>query len=199
MASSLRFVVLDIETLHGVNFGAIRARGGFKPWTCECWQDVYPAQVCAVSFEDGEEKDRLSTTINWGKMAPPLDNPYCKHLTQDTIDLGVSPNSFFEMLATMCGHTESFVGYNVGFDMGCLRYHAARYGNPLPEVPDVCLMDPAKERLGLTRWPKLVDAYRMLCGQEPSDMAHDAEYDVHMTCEVMKVLVLPATRQRGAP
>lgn len=199
MTTSLRFVVLDIETLHGVNFGAIRARGGgFKPWTCDCWTQVYPAQVCAVSFEEGEEKDRLSTTINWGKLAPPLDNPYCKHLTQDSIDMGVSPNSFFEMLSNLCQDTESFVGYNVGFDMGCLRHHAAKYGRPLPEVPDVCLMDPAKERLGLTRWPKLVDAYRALCGQEPSDMAHDAEYDVHMTCEVMKVLVLPA-RQRCAP
>ena len=93
------------------------------------------------------------------------------------------------MLQTLSRGTDAFVGYNVGFDMGCLRHHAASFSRPLPDVADICLMQPAADRMGVRRWPKLVDAYRALCGQEPGDMAHDAEYDVFMTCEIMKVLV----------
>lgn len=188
--ATMSFVVLDIETLHAVDWKALRAGRGFKPWTDMCWATVWPAQVCAVRFDDGEEADRLCATIDWGELAPPLNNPYCKHLTPESMLTAVSPAAFFEMLAALTGAgTEAFVGYNVGFDMGCLRHHAAAYGRPLPEARDVCLMRPAAERMGQTRWPKLVDAYRSICGKEPSDRAHDAEYDVMMTCEIFKALL----------
>ena len=71
MAGSLGFVVLDIETLHAVDWKAVRAPGGFRPWSDMCWDTVWPAQVCAVRFDDGEETDRLSTTIDWGVYGVP--------------------------------------------------------------------------------------------------------------------------------
>lgn len=185
------FVVLDIETLHGVNWSSIRARGGgFKSSDDAAWDAVLPAQVCAVRFDGGEESDRLSTTIHWAGR-PPLDNPYCPHLTADSVQAGVSPATFFEMIATLSDGVDAFVGYNVGFDMGCLRHHAAALGKPLPAVPDVCLMEPAAERMGQRRWPKLVDAYRALVGPPDEARAHDADYDVFMTCGLMRVLVKP--------
>ena len=133
-------VVLDIETLHAVDWPSIRARGaGFKPSDDAAWNDVLPAQVCAVRFDEGEETDRMSTTVHWSDRAP-LDNPYCKRLTAAAVEAGVSPATLFEMLASLSAGVDAFVGYNVGFDMGCLRYHAAALGHPLPDVPDVCLM-----------------------------------------------------------
>jgi DNA polymerase III epsilon subunit-like protein len=183
------FVVLDIETLHGVDWSSIRARGGgFKSSADPAWNDVLPAQVCAVRFDGGEETDRLSTTVHWSDRAP-LNNPYCHRLTAEAVEAGVSPATLFEMLSTLSAGIDAFVGYNVGFDMGCLRHHAAVLGHPLPDVEDVCLMAPAAERMNQRRWPKLVDAYRALVGPPDEALAHDAEYDVYMTCELMKVLV----------
>lgn len=185
------FVVLDIETLHAVDWPSIRARGGgFKPSDDVAWNDVLPAQVCAVRFDDGKETDRLSTTVHWSDRAP-LDNPYCGRLTRAAVEAGVSPASFFDMLATLSDGVDAFVGYNVRFDMGCLRHHAFAFGRPLPGVPDVCLMAPAAERMGQRRWPKLVDAYRALVAPPDEALAHDAEYDVFMTCALMKALVTP--------
>jgi DNA polymerase III epsilon subunit-like protein len=181
------FVILDIETLHAVQWPAIRARRGFKPPSDAAWNDVLPAQVCAVRFDGGEESGRLSTTVHWSDRDP-LDNPYCPRLTAEAVENGVSPSTLFEMLATLASGVDAFVGYNVDFDMGCLRHHAASHGRPLPCVPDVCLMAPAAARMGQRRWPKLVDAYRALVGPPDEALAHDAEYDVFMTCELMKVL-----------
>ena len=180
--------MLDIETLHSVDWRAIRAAGGFRPAADACWASVWPAQVCAVRFDGGEESARLSTTIDWGSAAPPLANPHCPGLTPAAISGGVSPATFFDMLADLADGADAFVGDNVDFDMGCLRHHAAAAGRPLPEVDDVCLMQPAADRMGVRRWPKLSAAYDALCGPHDPARAHDAEYDVHMTCGVFRAL-----------
>ena len=120
------FVVLDIETAHAVDWKAIRDRGqpsGFKAHDDLAWNDVLPAQVCAVRYDDGVEADRVYTTIHWADRAP-FENPYCR-LTAEEVQAGCSPATFFEMLADVASGAEAFVGYNVGFDMGSLRHHAA--------------------------------------------------------------------------
>lgn len=182
-------MVLDIETAHAVDWKAIRDRnrpGGFRPHADPAWNDVLPAQVCAVRYDDGVEADRVCTTIHWADRAP-FENPYC-HLTPEEVQSGCSPETFFEMLAGVASGTEAFVGYNVGFDMGSLRHHAAALGRPLPDIPDYCIMDDAAKAMGQTRWPKLVDAYRALVGEPDESKAHDAEYDVYMTCAVLNAI-----------
>jgi len=185
-----RYIVLDIETLHGVNFGSIRAKGGyFKPHTDAAWARVWPAQVCAVLFDGVEELDRINTTIDWGAAAPPLDNPYCPRLTPAEIANGMSPGSFFASMQDLSRGVDAFVGYNVGFDMGALRHHAAVLGRPLPRVEDVCLMRTAARRMGQARWPKLITAYETICGVKADEaQAHDAAYDVMMTISLLRAL-----------
>ena len=188
-----RFIVLDIETLHAVNWDSIRAKGGlFKRHTDPAWARVWPAQVCAVLYEGDDEKDRISTTIDWADAAPPLDNPYCPRLTRDEIATGMSPGSFFAIMQSLSRGVDAFVGYNVGFDMGALRHHAAAFGRPLPDAEDVCLMRPAAQRMGQSRWPKLIVAYETICGVKADpEQAHDADYDVMMTHSLLRALSEP--------
>ena len=190
-------MVLDIETLHAVKFASIRDGGSFKTWTHAAWATVWPAQVCAVRFDDGAESDRINTTIDWGAAAPPLNNPYCPQLTEEKIAAGMSPGSFFQSLKTLCSGVDAFVGYNVAFDMGALRHHAAAYGHHLPSgecVEDICLMRHAAKHLGRARWVKLTAAYESICGVPADlDQAHDAGYDVYMTICILDALT------RGSP
>ncbi len=181
------YVVLDIETLHEVDFASIRCRGGFRDHLDPAWRDVLPAQVCAVRVDGGAETRHANVVVNWPGAAP-LANPHCPHLTQAAVDAGVAPAELFATLHELADGAEAFVGYNVAFDMGCLRHHAFHAECPLPDAPDVCLMAPAAKRMGLRRWPKLVDAYAALVGPPDARRAHDAEYDVHMTRGVYAAL-----------
>ncbi len=142
--------------------------------------------MCAWKFRR-DVPETLCTTIRWPD-APPLDNPYCRRLTAANVDGGMSPPAFFERLRELADGADAFYGYNVGFDMGCLRHHAAACGHPLPTVPDVDVMPAAARRMKQRRWPKLVDAYRALVGPPDEARAHDAEYDVFMTCAVLHAL-----------
>lgn len=188
-------IVLDIETLQGVDFSKLRRKGGFfRKWTDSCWKEVLPAQVCAVLLnEDGTESGRLSCTIkpDW-PGDPVLNNPYC-NLTDDMLQEGLSPPQFFEQLQTLSSKATRFVGYNVGFDMGVLRHHAALFRRSLPDITDLCLMRPAANAVdGKKKWMKLLDAYEALTSQKADKAkAHDADYDVYMTIEIFKKLYLP--------
>jgi len=188
-------VVLDIETLHAVDWEAIRSGRGFVPASDRAWEEVLPAQVAAVRLELDPETgvesvvDKMNTTVHWAD-ARPLDNPYCPHLTLESVRAGVSPKVMFQRLAELSRGVTAFVGYNVAFDTGCLRHHAAALGRPLPDAPDLCLMGPSADRMGQRRWPKLVDAYRALVGEPDESRAHDAAYDVHMTRELLTALKL---------
>ena len=179
--------------MHGVDFSRLRMKGGgFRKWSDACWKDVLPAQVCAVLLDEGgDELRRLSCTIKpeW-PGGPELDNPYCR-LTSDMLQSGPCPSEFFKQLQRLSSTAARFVGYNVGFDMGVLRHHAAALGWPLPGIPDVCLMRQAALCAGAKKWMKLLDAYEALTlDQADREKAHDAEYDVFMTIEIFKKLHL---------
>lgn len=194
-------IVLDIETLQGVDFSKLRRKGGFfRRWTDSCWRVVLPAQVCAVLLnEDGSEQERLSCTIKseW-PGEPKLDNPYC-NLTEEMLQEGLSPQLFFDKLQKLSETATRFVGYNVGFDMGVLRHHAVLFKRPLPDIPDLCLMRPAANAAGgKNKWMKLLNAYEALTAKQADpEKAHDADYDVFMTIEIFKALFLESTGGEG--
>jgi len=184
-------VVLDIETVQPVDFRALRRRSGFRPWTDACWEHVLPAQVCAQRVDDdtGAVVDEFECVIradDWYGIAHEFNNPYCR-LDAATVSEGIAPADLFSGLLRISRGASRFIGYNIAFDMGVLRCHAAKAGSPLPDVPDVCLMDAAAAAMGQQKWPKLQEAFEALCGQTADEsMTHDARYDVHMTVQVAR-------------
>lgn len=189
---SARYIVIDIETLHSVDFPALRLPYGFKPWTDDCWTDVLPAQVCALKVDERwNVVDSLSVIIKpeWYGTTQALDNPHCKLTPEHFDSRAVSPMEFFTRLNRLSADAHVFVGYNVDFDMGVLRHHAAKLGQKLPEIEDWCIMDDAAKAMGKHGWAKLTQAYESICKQKVDEsLAHDAAYDAQMTLEVAKAL-----------
>lgn len=193
-----RYIVIDIETLHSVNFPALRLPYGFKPWTDDCWTDVLPAQVCALKVDDRwNVVDSMSVVVKpeWYGATLALDNPHCKLTPEHFNDLAlpaaqaVTPTDLFTRLNRLSSDVEVFVGYNVDFDMGVLRHHAAKLGKNLPDIEDWCVMDDAAKAMGKHGWAKLTQAYESICKLKVDEtLAHDAAYDAQMTLEVAKAL-----------
>lgn len=101
------FVVFDLETT------------GLKPEQCEI------IEVGAVKLQNGEIVDRFQTFVNDGGVIP----PNITQLTGITTDmLSGAPNSrevltdFHAFCAGCC-----LVAHNAEFDMGFVRFHAARF------------------------------------------------------------------------
>ena len=187
-----RYIVIDIETLQSVNFPALRLPYGFKPWTDDCWSDVLPAQVCALKVDENwNVVDTLSVVVKpeWYGATQALDNPHCKLTPEHFDSQAVTPVELFTRLNRLSADAGVFVGYNIDFDMGVLRHHAAKLGHKLPEIEDWCIMDDAAKAMGKHGWAKLTQAYESICKREVDEtLAHDAAYDAQMTLEVAKAM-----------
>ena len=84
------------------------------------------------------------------------------------------------------------VAHNLDFDKAIIKSELLRASaTSLPKVPrHFCTMREACTRLGLVRWPRLANLYRMLTGQEPdSAKLHTASYDVQLCCACYTLLL----------
>jgi DNA polymerase III subunit epsilon len=93
--------------------------------------------------------------------------------------------------------TDILVAHNIEFDLNILGHAFALEGIKFPDLPrsfctmktstDICQIPAPNGRRGY-KWPKLIEAYKILVDPEGFEGAHDALADVRACGKVLKVL-----------
>jgi DNA polymerase III epsilon subunit-like protein len=93
--------------------------------------------------------------------------------------------------------TDVLIAHNIEFDLNIMAQAYILEGIAPPDFPpryctmlssvDICAI-PSPHRSGSFKWPKLIEAYKLLVDPEGFSNAHDALADVRACFEILKVL-----------
>ncbi len=113
----------------------------------------------------------------------------CKH--------GITDTALTRWFSGVLAKTDILVAHNLDFDLNYMKETYERLGLVMPELPrQLCTMKlttpicclPKKRGSGY-KWPKLDEAYRIICGKRLSG-AHDALVDTRACVEILLKLIL---------
>jgi len=110
--------------------------------------------------------------------------------TEFATDVGIPEGLALDMFLEIWvgeGHGHKRYAFNTTFDNRIIRIATKRYSKQYVDLwkegDYECMMIKAKKHLGLGKNPKLVEAYREICGKELVG-AHDAMNDINATIEL---------------
>lgn len=105
-------------------------------------------------------------------------------LTKDILtEKGITIHNFVHHLNTILNtyNITHLIAHNINFDINVIKSELHRYAylNTLDKINNkslFCTMINSKKQIGLSKWPKLAEAYRHYYNDEITN-AHDAEFD----------------------
>jgi DNA polymerase III epsilon subunit-like protein len=154
-------------------------------------------QLGAVLCDADEIYETLSVIINPSEVNPEWKmNPFAEAAhgitTERILAEGIHPNSALDTFLSMARRAELLICHNVSFDQKLVAgalYKCSRtyedimvvesndYYCTMKESTTLCAL---KNKKGAPKWPKLVELYQFLFGEEPENQ-HDALGDVLAT------------------
>lgn len=162
--------------------------------------DVVQLAMLLVDTDTDEEICSISVIVKDGK--PCEEGAAAVHgITQDKIDrFGIPQRLAASMFHWMTAQADLVVAHNIDFDIGMMKTTFIRQGiNPpllktfctMKVLTDICKIPHANPNRGKSasyKWPKLIEAYKLLIDEEGFDGAHDAMVDVRACYELFKWL-----------
>ncbi len=122
-------------------------------------------------------------------------------ITQEKADrVGIPRRLAVSMFHNMLKYTDLVVAHNTDFDTKMLENAYAFEGIQYPRYQTYCTMkattnickiphlNPNRGRNDAFKWPKLIEAYKIMVDEEGFDGAHDAMVDVIACSKLFKVL-----------
>lgn len=151
-------------------------------------------QLAAIlADDDGKEIASMSAVIEPSGWIIPIEASNIHGITTERArQVGISLESALPVFFELKRRASVCVGHNIDFDKAVVRSVALRNFDDDPEWPesfctmhattDICKL-PNQHGYANYKWPKLIEAYRHLFGEE-FDGAHDALADVRACARI---------------
>ena len=153
---------------------------------------------------DQPEESRLLHAINVIVKPEKQIEPQAAEIhgiTQEKAErVGISRRLAVSMFHHMLKYTDLVVAHNTDFDTRVMRSSYIQEGIQFPDFRTYCTMksttdickiphaNPNRGRNDSYKWPKLIEAYKILVDEEGFDGAHDAMVDVIACSKLFSVL-----------
>lgn len=187
------YFVFDTETSGLPTF--TKWRGYFDPRDLSKYNSSRIVQISWRILDQALELiEKQTYVIKPDNFIIPQSSIDIHHITNEKAHQeGVPLSQVLDEVRTKCPLMKMIVAHNVYFDVNVLKSECHRYGyddiaKSIDKANKYCTMAKAKEKLNLSKNPKLSELYNILCNEQMKN-AHDAEFDTYYCCQCFEALM----------